>query len=207
MASGRKREFNERTALHAAMDVFWTKGYMGATLADLTKSMGINKPSMYSAFGNKESLFIKATELYIEHKAKAHFKELYKTNIPFNIRLRNNMQSIVAMQCGSNKPKGCLLVLCQAEIAGGEIPEAAAQLLNQAEVMIKNTFVDLFNTDAEAIAIGLNKNAEHNALCLYTTVKGTASMARLGVPLADLEYVIDSSLRGIGIICSQQYFH
>ena len=58
MTSGRKKLFDENTALNAAMDVFWQKGYVGASLADLTQRMGINKPSMYSAFGNKEALFV-----------------------------------------------------------------------------------------------------------------------------------------------------
>ena len=47
MASGRKREFSEQTALLAAMEVFWAKGFVGSSLTELTKSMGINKPSMY----------------------------------------------------------------------------------------------------------------------------------------------------------------
>ena len=67
MVSGRRKSFDEDQALGSAMEVFWAKGYVGASLSDLTKSMGINKPSMYSTFGNKEALFIKATEYYIEH--------------------------------------------------------------------------------------------------------------------------------------------
>lgn len=207
MASGRKKEFDERTALHAAMDVFWAKGFIGASLTDLTKSMGINKPSMYSTFGNKESLFLKATEFYIETKAKAHLKALHEVNTPFSIRLRNYMISIVSMQCGSEQPKGCFLVLCQSEIAGGQMPDAAVQLLNQAEEMTKSTFVELFNNDAEAINLGLNNAALQNALSLYTVLKGTASMARSGVSLEELTYVIDASLRGIGVINSNPSIH
>ena len=60
MTSGRKREFDAEIALEAAMQVFWQKGYTGASLTDLIDSMGINKPSMYRAFGNKEALFVKA---------------------------------------------------------------------------------------------------------------------------------------------------
>jgi len=56
VASGRKKSFGENTALNAAMEVFWQKGYVGASLTDLTTRMGINKPSMYSSFGNKEAL-------------------------------------------------------------------------------------------------------------------------------------------------------
>ncbi len=61
---GRPREFDTEEALGKAMRVFWEKGYEGTSMADLTAAMGINRPSLYAAFGNKESLFRKALERY-----------------------------------------------------------------------------------------------------------------------------------------------
>ena len=61
---GRPRAFDSDIALEKALNVFWRKGYDGTSLADLTEAMGINKPSLYSAYGNKEQLFLKAIELY-----------------------------------------------------------------------------------------------------------------------------------------------
>ena len=199
VASGRKREFDEDTALQSAMEVFWQKGYVGTSLSDLTKSMGINKPSMYSAFGNKEALFIKATQRYIAIEMKAHQATLpEQSDAPFKVRLKNYMMSIVAMQCASEQHKGCFLVQCQSELIGGDIPQNAAQLLSKAESTPKQLFVDLFTKNPEAVELGLDKNAEGNALSLYTVLKGTASMARTGAQESELEYVIDTALRGIG---------
>src|ERR1700761_8463052 len=62
---GRPRGFDTTAALDAAMRVFWEKGYEGATLTDLTGAMRINRSSMWAAFGNKEELFKKAFERYI----------------------------------------------------------------------------------------------------------------------------------------------
>lgn len=198
MVSGRKKSFDENVALRAAMEVFWAKGYVGASLTDLTQSMGINKPSMYSTFGNKEALFIKATKLYVESNTGAHLKALFESEVPLNKRLKNYMMSIIAVQCESDQPKGCFLVLCQSELIGGDIPQAAASLLKDIETAPKKLLIDLFNEDTEAISLKLNLNAGGNALSLYTTLKGTAAMARAGVPSAELEYVVDASLRGIG---------
>src|ERR1700740_404942 len=61
---GRPRGFDEDGALEAAMRVFWAKSYEGATIADLTEAMGINRSSMYGAFGDKESIFRRVMERY-----------------------------------------------------------------------------------------------------------------------------------------------
>src|SRR5580700_8309201 len=61
---GRPRAFDTDEALDQAMHLFWRKGFLGTSLSDLTEAMGINRPSLYAAFGNKESLFRKALEHY-----------------------------------------------------------------------------------------------------------------------------------------------
>jgi AcrR family transcriptional regulator len=61
---GRPRSFDRDAALRRAMELFWTQGYDGTSLADLTKVMGINAPSLYAAFGCKEALFREAATLY-----------------------------------------------------------------------------------------------------------------------------------------------
>ena len=69
MTLGRPRAFDIDQALDCALRVFWRKGYEGTSLPDLTKAMGINRPSLYAAFGNKEELFRKALDLYAEGPA------------------------------------------------------------------------------------------------------------------------------------------
>ena len=61
---GRHREFDVDDALSAALHVFWKKGFEGASLTDLTEAMAITRPSLYAAFGNKETLFRKALDRY-----------------------------------------------------------------------------------------------------------------------------------------------
>jgi AcrR family transcriptional regulator len=71
VATGRPREFDIDQALDRAIAVFWRKGYEGASLRDLTRAMGINRPSLYAAFGNKQELFRRALDRYDEGPAVA----------------------------------------------------------------------------------------------------------------------------------------
>lgn len=63
---GRQREFDVDQALDDALCVFWRKGYEGASYTDLTQAIGVQRPALYAAFGNKEALFLKALERYYE---------------------------------------------------------------------------------------------------------------------------------------------
>jgi AcrR family transcriptional regulator len=64
--TGRPREFDEGEALDAAMKVFWASGYEGAAYSRLSKSMKMNRPSIYGAFGDKEELFLRVIDRYAE---------------------------------------------------------------------------------------------------------------------------------------------
>lgn len=67
---GRRREFEVEKALDAALCVFWRKGYEGASYADLTEATGVERPALYSAFGNKEALFRQALDRYYDRYVK-----------------------------------------------------------------------------------------------------------------------------------------
>ena len=199
IVASRKKSFDVNVALHAAMEVFWQKGYVGASLAELTKRMGINKPSMYSTFGNKEALFIKAVQHYLETKMQPQILLLSEKGFNLKQRLKKHMMSVLELQCNSENTKGCLLILCQSEMAGGDIPKEAEQLLKDIDDMPNKLYTDFFNNDVESIEQGLKKNAEANGLTIYTHLKGAATMARSGVESSALEYSIDSVIAGIGV--------
>ena len=68
---GRPRSFNESAALEKAIQVFWSKGYDGVTVDDLVAGMGVGRPSLYSIFGDKRTLFLRALRAYAEKKGSS----------------------------------------------------------------------------------------------------------------------------------------
>src|SRR5580693_7878419 len=106
MTVGRPRAFNTDKALDRAMKVFWRKGYEGASLPDLTRAMGINRPSLYAAFGNKEALFRKALDRYAAGPASYACKALEAPTA------RGVVERLLRGAAGSDphSPRGCLMV-------------------------------------------------------------------------------------------------
>ena len=106
---GRPREFCMEYALAQALRVFWEKGYEGTSLTDLTEAMGITRPSLYAAFGNKESLFRKALDLY-EHEKLAYIRQALEQPTARQVAetmLRGTLDNVTRQ----DEPHGCLGVI------------------------------------------------------------------------------------------------
>jgi len=113
---GRPRGFDPEKALEAALRVFWRKGYEGTALSDLTAAMGINRPSIYATFGNKEALFRKALDRYSERMTN-YTAEALKEPTAREVAERLMVGTADLLSCPGN-PKGCLMV--QGALACGD---------------------------------------------------------------------------------------
>ena len=117
---GRPRTFCVDQALDRALKVFWQKGYEGTSLADLTAAMGINRPSLYAAYGNKEALFRKALARYMEGSA-AFLRQSMEQPTSRAVVEHLLMASANGVTCPDN-PHGCLTVRCA--LSSGEAADA-----------------------------------------------------------------------------------
>ncbi|TVV70572.1 TetR/AcrR family transcriptional regulator [Sphingomonas solaris] len=134
---GRPREFDLDDALAAALRVFWRNGYEGASMAELTAAMGITKPSLYAAFGNKEALFHKALDLY-EREKLAYVMAALEAPTARGVAERL-LRGALEMQMSTCDPKGCLNVIavnaCGAEAEGIKAEVLKRRLSSQAALV------------------------------------------------------------------------
>jgi len=97
------------TALDRALEVFWRKGYEGASLSDLTEAMGINRPSLYAAFGDKKTLFGKVLDRYAA--GPGSFGQVILSTAPTaRAAVEQLLTRAAALLPGGDHPAGCLLV-------------------------------------------------------------------------------------------------
>ncbi|TYO64761.1 TetR/AcrR family transcriptional regulator [Bradyrhizobium hipponense] len=138
---GRPREFDAETALDQAMEVFWRHGYEGATIAQLTEAMGINPPSLYACFGNKEGLLKAALDRYTKLRG-VWMDEVVAAPTARDVAERMLM-GIADKQTDPANPPGCLLV--QGGIACGtgseNVPFELAARRSQNEDQLRDRFI------------------------------------------------------------------
>jgi len=125
VAKGRPREFDVEKALDRALEVFWRKGYEGASLLDLTRAMGINRPSLYAAFGSKEGLFRKALDRYADGPA-AYVREALGEPTARAVAERL-LRGAIDLLTDRRNPRGCLMV--QGALACGAAAESVRREL------------------------------------------------------------------------------
>jgi AcrR family transcriptional regulator len=188
---GRPRAFDIDEALDRAMQVFWQKGYEGASLPDLTEAMGINRPSLYATFGNKQDLFRKALDRYTEGPA-AFIRESLKEPTARAV-VERLLDGTVELLTDPRTPQGCLLV--QGALACGEETDSIRQELNSRRGA---TDAALRRRLVRAKAEGdLSPDASPADLAHYvvTIIRGMAVQAAGGASRKELRRVIRIALR------------
>ena len=187
---GRPREFCCDQALAAALRVFWSKGYDGASLSDLTEAMGITRPSLYAAFGNKEALFHKALDLY--EAEKLEYTRVALRPPTARAVAAYYLHGALEMQTSSCDPKGCLGVIssvaCGAEAESIKADVVARRSSSQAAL------IERFEQAKRDGDIPAHIDIAGLTSYLYALLQGMAIQAGSGASRGDLEKVVATSL-------------
>jgi len=188
---GRPRTFDIDKALDRALRVFWRKGYEGASLPDLTKAMGINRPTLYAAFGNKEALLRKALDRY-EAKLTVYMRDALDEPTARGVAQRL-LRGSADLLTDPRNPPGCLMV--QGALACSESAESIRRELvarrAAAEVALRRRFERAL-TDGDLPADAAPADL---ARYLVTVIRGMAVQASGGATRAQLRRVAEMALQ------------
>lgn len=198
-ARGRPRSFDREQALDQAMRVFWSKGFAGASMSDLTGAMGIASPSLYTAFGSKEGLYREA----IHHYVAVHEADFWGVmNAP---TARESVEGLLRKAAEAfstpDSPQGCMVL--QTAMEGDELsPDLASSLC------------DLRSSNAATIARRVQRGIEEGDVAagtdaravadFYATVhKGLSVSAKGGASREELDSVVTSAMAAWGPLTGQ----
>jgi AcrR family transcriptional regulator len=187
----RPRDFDIDTAIDSALREFWKKGYEGTSLTDLTAAMGINRPSLYAAFGNKEALFRKVVERY-EQRTGALVQAALSAP-----RAREAVERLLHMFADApgdpDRPRGCLLV--QGALACSEESEPIRRELADRRHAGEAALRERLKRAKSEGDLPADENPVDLARFVWSLCDGLAVQAAGGATRAELRRVVTRALR------------
>lgn len=184
---GRPLSFDLDKAIDAAVLVFWSKGYEGASLDDLTKAMGINRPSLYAQFGNKHGLFLTAIDRYVDTISRPQSVPLMEEKDIVNA-VSGYYREIIETVTGEDRPQGCLIASVATEIAerDEDVRRKVRETLGAAE-----DFLDARLTAEGYTAENEARTAPVTGAMIVAAGLSFAPRARLGASSEELTSIAD----------------
>ncbi len=185
---GRPREFDVEEALAAALRVFWTKGYEGASLTDLTEAMGITRPSLYAAFGNKEDLFKLALDLY-EREKLAYVGTALEAPTARGVaeRMLSGTIDNITSEC-----RGCLGVITSVSCHNPDSP--IGQDVRDRTQSVRRAMVQRMQRAIEDGDFNVPVDAEAMTRYLMAVMQGISVQAGAGASREELQEVAEATL-------------
>jgi AcrR family transcriptional regulator len=191
MPKGRPREFDIDLALDTALQLFWQHGYEGVSIAMLAEAMKIKIPSLYAAFGNKESLFLKAVERYADHAGHI-YHESFKRKTAREV-VEAILLGEVELVTQTDKPNGCMMV--QGALVASPESENICRIMAEMRATAEKWMADRFRQAQKEGDLAQSVDADALACYIMTVNSGLAIQARSGVSKKQLLRAVELALR------------
>ncbi|MCM5679626.1 TetR/AcrR family transcriptional regulator [Schlegelella sp. S2-27] len=190
---GRPRAFDEDQALENALRVFWKHGFQGAALSELTEAMGLSKPSLYAAFGDKEQLYLKALARYRDERLAPPVRVLSAEG-EGRAAVEAYLRSMAKLFADPAMPGGCFIVNGLADTGGTTTPPGVQQALQDALRGAERLLRQRIEQAARDGELPVEAAPAQLAGLFVSVLCGLAVQAKSGEPLSKLRRVIDSAM-------------
>lgn len=187
---GRPKLFDNDEILEKALQVFWERGYEGASMAELTSTLGVNKPSLYAAFGNKEELFRQALSRYVSGPV-AFIRMVMKQPTARKVA-EQFLISSAEFLTSDQHPKGCMIV--QGALSCGEGAEIIKQQLIQYRKHYEGMLIERFKMAQQEGDLSPELNPADLAKYLATLHQGMSVQAINGANQEELRGMVNVAL-------------
>ncbi|MGO4786159.1 TetR/AcrR family transcriptional regulator [Paenibacillus sp. 2KB_20] len=172
---GRVREFDEEKVLDAAMQLFWEKGYEATSLSDLTSRMGIQRPSIYSAFGDKKELFETALRKYtMSHASEARTRLQNKPSVREAFRVL--FENVVDEEYSVSRSRGCFCINTMVELAPHD--EKFEILTREHQMYLAVIFQETIERGIQSGELASDTNAKALSQALIVSLIGLTVMLK-----------------------------
>jgi TetR/AcrR family transcriptional regulator, copper-responsive repressor len=189
---GRPRAYEPEAALGKALDLFRTQGFAATSLDDLSEATGMNRPSLYGAFGDKRELYIKSYQRYRE-EARAAMVDIFRQELPLRERLARIFASALDIYLsGDSGPRGCFTVVTAASEAVSD-PDIRAMVLDGLTELDK-AFAICFRRAKEKGELPDTADPVVLAQLASATIHTIAIRSRARVPRKELEAIVKGAI-------------
>jgi AcrR family transcriptional regulator len=187
---GRPSAFDYEETLENALRVFWTRGYEGASMAELSEAMGINRPSIYAAFGNKEELFSKALSRYMAGHV-AYVAEAMQEPTAKQVAEKFLTKSVEFLS-NEHNPRGCMIAI--GSLFSGEGSEQVQRELVAYRQGYENSIRERFDLAKSQNDLPQNVNTAVLAKYIATVHQGMSVQSTSGATKEELLAVVQLAL-------------
>ena len=192
---GRPRAYEPDVALGKALDLFRRDGFAATSLDDLSAATGMNRPSLYGAFGDKRELYIKSYQRYRDD-ARAAMVDIFRAEAPLNERLARIYEIALDIYTEGEEPRGCFTVMTAASEAVSD-PAIRAMVLEGFGELDK-AFAICFRLAKERGELPEGADTAALAHLASATIHTIAIRARARVPRQELEAIVQGA---IAVMC------
>jgi AcrR family transcriptional regulator len=174
------------------MDVFWREGFAATSLDELSAATGLNRPSLYGAFGDKRALYIQAYQRYRE-QVRETFAPLFAAALPLRDKLQRILIAALDLYLGGAEgPRGCFTVLTASSDAAAD-PEIRAVVREAIEAMDR-AFERLFAAARDAGELPAEADPKRLARLTSAAAHTLSIRARARLPRAEIEPIVEDAV-------------